>query len=92
MPQPKLAIVADQPIKIEKGVPMPVRHGGHGNSKYPFATMEVGDSFYIPWGDRDRLKIRSVLSNAISAFQLRNEPKKFSSRKDESGIRVWRTA
>jgi hypothetical protein len=78
-------------FKIDKGIPVPDRQGGHGNSKYPMANMEVGDSFFVPWGE-DRLRTRSVLSNAVAAFHLRNKPKRFTTHREEGGIRVWRTA
>lgn len=81
------------PIQIEKGIPVPSRQGGRGKAKYPLADMEVGDSFFVPWGESE-LKTRSTLSNAISAFHLRNKPKRFTSRKDPAGcgVRVWRIA
>lgn len=77
---------------IEKNVPVVHRNGGAGNARFPLATMEVGDSFHMPWGDQDRLKARSVLSNALATFQLRNAGRKFTSRKDDTGVRVWRIA
>lgn len=33
-------------FKIDHDVPMP--YGKHGNTKYPFQSMEVGDSFLFP--------------------------------------------
>ena len=36
-------------IEIQKGIPMPARPGGTGRiAQYPWRTMEVGDSFFIP--------------------------------------------
>ena len=78
-------------ITIEKGVALPNFKAGAGRGRFPFRDLEVGDSFYIPFGD-DMTKTRSVVSNAIAAFKLRNAPKDFTSRRDETGVRVWRTA
>lgn len=68
-------------IKIEKGVPMPVRH------KYAFAfeKMEVGDSFFAP--THNRSAISSVLIRATHKWGY-----KFATRKEGEGIRVWRIA
>jgi len=78
--------------QIEKNVPVAYRQGGPGNARFPFAEMEVGDSFYIPWGDEGEKRVRGTVSNAMGAFQLRNKPKKLISRKVDDGLRVWRIA
>lgn len=78
-------------FKIEKGIPAPDRHGGRGNPRFPFHDMEVGDSFLVPLGEAPH-KVRSVLSNAIAVFHLRNKPKRLTSKTTDDGIRVWRTA
>lgn len=56
------------------------------NRKYPFNTMDVGDSFYVQPG-LDFTKIRQ----AAFAWGKINK-RKFSTRKDGDGYRVWRTA
>lgn len=81
--------MASAAFKIEKGIPAIKSYGGPGKSKFPFSNMEIGDSFFVPWGD-DPIKMRSVLSNAMAAFHLRNKPKRFTSHKIEGGVRVWR--
>ena len=78
-------------ITVDKGVALPNFLPGAGRGRFPFRALEVGDSFYVPFGD-DMAKVRSVVSNAIAAFKLRNRPKDFTSRRDETGVRVWRTA
>ena len=92
-------------IEVEKEVPMPHMPGdpsersddaprwdcwsGNGRPpKYPFAIMEVGDSFMIP--SLDAKKIRSARTAAT--LYGRNHKKKFISRKQENGLRVWRIA
>lgn len=69
---------------VEKGVPRPKLKGR--NSKYPWADMEVGDSFAAP----KKLSISLVNS---AAQQSRKRGWKFSVRTmDEQTCRVWRIA
>lgn len=78
MAQPQL--VADNQFKIEKGVPLPP--GTHGNAKYPFPKMEIGDSVVIP----------AVARSAARVWGQRHD-RKFMSRAERPGfVRVWRTA
>lgn len=65
-------------VIIEKGVPIPVEDG---RNKYPWKVMEVGDSFSIP-----------KLTVSTGATNERYKPKKFISRKDGDGYRIWRIA
>jgi hypothetical protein len=83
--------MATSAYAIEKSVPVPPRQGGPGNPRFPLAQLEVGDSFHVPFGESE-LKTRSVISNAVASFKLRNPPKDFRTRKDETGVRVWRIA
>lgn len=88
-----------QTFKIERGVPMPKIHVSR--SSYPFAEMEVGDSFAVPLsgdlasagknGDYDRTQVR-VRSAACS--HQRRHGGKFSVRvnKAEGVLRCWRVA
>lgn len=67
---------------IEKDVPMPKLPSAlrvKGSSKYPFARMEVGDSFFSA-------------TNAQSAALRygRSNNMRFSARKLEVGYRIWR--
>lgn len=76
---------------VEKGIPMPRKLMA---DTYPFATMDVGDSFLIEcapaeW-QRQQCKIREY-----AVRWVRKSPEaaqhKFSCRKVEGGVRVWRT-
>jgi hypothetical protein len=70
-------------IKIEKGVPVP-EGLGRRKTKYPWADMEVGDSFWAP-GARE---------NVLQTLFKRQAPRKFvyaAERHDDvEGVRVWR--
>lgn len=73
--------MATQPaFKIEKGVPIP-----GGRHKYPFAQMEIGDSFEVT--GEDMRKIYSAASNSGG-----RHGRSYRTRVTENGIRVWRTA
>lgn len=73
---------------LEKNVPMPPRKAG--TARYPFASMEVGDSFAIPKDD----KAASAISAAARVWALRHglHNHKFSVRSNGSTVRIWRTA
>jgi len=66
---------------IEKHVPRP-----RGSGRYPFADMEVGDSFFI--SEKSRGEAARV---AARNFKIRNAPEwAFSTRKEGTGLRLWR--
>lgn len=71
-------------FKVEKSVPLPVVRA---NSVYPFAAMEVGDSFFVAVDDP---KKASSIRACSSTFGKKNS-KKFSCKQVEGGVRVWRT-
>lgn len=86
-------------FKIEKKVEMPAITRNVG-SKYPFADMEVGDSFLVPLEyDEDgspvedtatlRKRMNGACSNAVRRYK--DEDRKFTARNVEGGVRVWRT-
>lgn len=71
-------------IKIEAGIPFENPKGTRGTGpKYPWRTMEVGDSFLFP----PRLKTAS--SQAWMANKLYS-PRKFAARSTPEGVRCWR--
>lgn len=77
---------------IEKGIPIvPQRNV---ISKYPFKTMEVGDSFFVPCAGGDERKTMARITTAISQFKkAKNQSElRFSVRTVEGGLRCWRVA
>jgi len=74
-------------FQLETGFPIPPRlsFGAKRGSKYPFAIMEVGDSFAVP----SDVKPQTVRS-AIGAFNKTNKITKFAVREMDGGTRVWR--
>lgn len=86
-------------FKIEKGIPTPPPGRGRGvGSQFPFADMgEVGDSFLVELDpeegaeNENKLLVRRVRQAALGASR-KYSPAKFTVRKVEDGLRVWRTA
>ena len=72
---------------IEKGVPLP-EHKKRYEKKYPFETMEIGDSFVVPIAPD---KSPSGLFSSISQAKKRLNINLTTARVD-GGIRVWRVA
>jgi hypothetical protein len=72
-------------FKIETGIAIPERLGSRGASpKYPWATMDVGQSFFVPNPPKH---FASMVTHAG-----RLHSRSFSYRTMDDGIRVWRTA
>lgn len=71
---------------IEKNVPIPENRGRQaGSSKYPFAEMEIGDSFFT------QTKHNSVYVRARQ-YAKTHTGYAFAVRKEGEGCRVWRIA
>lgn len=75
-------------FEVRSNVPMPAatREGFSKPSKYPFATMEVGDMFFVP-------AAKKSFSSLVSAAGKRLD-RKFSTRSVSengvTGIGCWR--
>ena len=77
-------------IVIEKGIPVP---GPEGRPKtYPWADMEVGDSFFVECPQVEARRLRATLYSCKRNYERRTPPKKFTCRQCRKGIRVWRIA
>ena len=72
-------------LEIEKGIEKPAAQKRAG-IKYPWVTMEVGDSFFIPGG-----KLRSIKS-LVYGRNRKRDGGKFSAFSVDGGVRVWRDA
>ena len=85
MTKANLSVVSANQITVERGIPMATKVGD-ATRKYPFNTMEVGDSFALGNLSRD------TVSNAAYAYGKINS-NKFSVRKLPDGThRCWRLA
>jgi len=66
-------------IEVDKTVPVP-----EGKKRYPYASMEVGDSFFVDSG-----KLQVVCNANYRASKRLGM--QFIARKEPEGVRVWRT-
>ena len=69
-------------MKVEKGIPAPAPREV---VEYPYDDMEVGDSFFVEGGTLNKL----CYQNRKAGIRL---DAKFTVRKVEGGVRVWRLA
>lgn len=76
-------------FKIEKDIPFPQQSK---ELKYPFKTMEIGDSFFVPCkGLDEQKKIQCSILSRANYFKLRlNLNVKFTSSVIKGGVRIWR--
>ena len=68
-------------MKIEKKIPLPT-----ARTNWPFAKMEVGDSFIVP--------VEKLIScrGAASAYSKNHPCVRFTVRTMDGKVRCWRTA
>lgn len=73
-------------IEIEKGIPIPEKKRRQYESKYPFRSMAVDDSFFTKTAKANlRCSMRAAEKRIGGGV-------KFDSRPEEDGYRVWRIA
>jgi len=84
-------------FEIEKNIPLPVRAL---ESEFPFAQLDVGDSFHVPLNAtgatlEEIKKANSSRASAIAGIGARTAKllgRKFSTRRTPEGVRFWRVA
>lgn len=69
-------------IKIEKDIPLPAMGiNGKPPCKYPWREMAVGDSFFV---------VGKWKKSLAGMGSQRHAPKRFVSRRENGGYRIWR--
>jgi hypothetical protein len=81
MTKATLSVVSETQFKVDRDVPIPAFI--EGGRKYPFNTMNVGDSFAV-----SALARPAVITASVT--YARKHGVKFTTRKDGSGYRIWR--
>lgn len=78
---------------LESGIPLPKSNRpGRTGSKYPFAQMEVNESFLVGNNSKGVPLTQGTIRSALGAFSKRNPNSgTFSVRMTADGLRVWRT-
>jgi hypothetical protein len=66
-------------LEISRDVPLPPH-----KRRYPYRVMEVGDSFFVEGG-----KLQVVCNNNYRTGKKLD--RKFIARREQEGVRVWRT-
>jgi hypothetical protein len=85
---------------ITKNIPIPPVSGKGRDALYPFAQMDIGDSFAAPaegytktGKPRTAERVRGVLVNCARGYAAKHNPTaKFATRVIGNTVRVWRTA
>lgn len=72
-------------MKINKGIPLPIKGGTGSRSKWPWHEMEIGDSFLMT--NRSIIRAGSMACKAHDRLGF-----KYSCRTEGSSVRVWRIA
>lgn len=71
-------------VKIERDVPLPTSRATYHH--YPFQAMEPGDSFHVIDIDgrtAHRLQVQVSIQHSKTA-------RRYTSRRDATGVRIWR--
>ena len=78
---------------VEKDVPVPPPESSGGPEvKYPWNYMEPGDSFLVPCAAEERGRVSRNLSNCARKYRINVVMgRKFTIRRVDDGVRVWRT-
>lgn len=69
---------------IDKDTPVPKQVGAGRKMKYPFESMQVGDSFFMK-------DAKGKTISRICGSHGKRLSRRFISRTVEGGVRVWRT-
>ena len=74
--------------KIDKNIPVPIST----TRKYPFADMQIGDSFFVALEDDNKTthSIAASLHSSVKTIKKVIKDFKITVRSVESGVRCWR--
>lgn len=72
-------------IRIDKDIPAPQDMRQGNKEHYPFSQLEVGESFFASNAEYDPKRVRQA---TYAASKRHN--KRFRTRTNRHGIRVWR--
>lgn len=77
-------VAATSAFALIDGAELPAGRGGRGTTVYPFDSMGVGQSFFVP-ATTERPKPAKSLASTVSSASKRLSPKKFSVKAVENG-------
>lgn len=76
-------------VTIEKGIPIPI---APEPIEFPFADMEVGDSFYVPCAT-ERVSMQGRLRARFRYWLMKQCPRpnvRITTHRVDGGLRCWR--
>lgn len=77
-------------FKVEKGISLPMAHSKGAIWDYPFDSMEVGDSFFVPCEREDRNRKCTRVRSHAKNFMLAHRDVDFQYHLTKDGVRCWR--
>ena len=83
-------------VDIDEGVALPEPNRGRRNVRYPFAELQIGQSFFVPAEDNSDAAVVRVQGTLHSCARnvSRRTGARFTTRQwtqgEQRGIRVWR--
>ena len=83
-PPPARAAKESAEIRVQKGIPLPPKQVGGRRSKYPYARMEIDDSFFLPYR-------KTFTVPKMPALAGRKFVRRLVTESGVQGVRVWRT-
>lgn len=75
------------PYKIDKDIPIPDKRP----SKYPFAEMSVGDSFFVAADKAPSKRVSTAVGNAAERG-IGGSDRSYTVRRVDGGTRCWRVS
>lgn len=82
--KPHLRIVGapSAQFDVDSRIPIPSRYS---RAQYPWDSMRVGDSFFVPGEKRESMAVRSA-----ARYRAAKTGERYTVRKKDNGVRVWR--
>jgi hypothetical protein len=91
--QDSLPNLFETPV-VDSGIPLPPTRRGRKKYSFPFRTMEMGESFFIPCTKEEIGRLQSSIHGSASYIKKSTE-REFTVRRvyenNMLGVRCWRT-
>ena len=78
-------------FEIKKGIPLPKSVGKPRKYDIPLSEMDIDDHIKVPIPKTKINKEKRIISNFVLRYSYKNPNKKFTVRKMEDGVGIWRT-
>ena len=78
-------------FEIKKGIPLPKSVGKPRKYAIPLSEMDIDDHIKVPIPKTKINNEKRIISNFVLRYSYKNPNKKFTVRKMEDGVGIWRT-